>query len=207
MKKRIIGMVLAVICLVTALALPVAAEDSHEHVWTEKSSKKTLKVCEVCGKGFEYYKNPENDEVVAWTEYVLTKEGKRSQPVSHYADSDKVIEWEKDGEVQFYEQTDGTPQMYYVNGKIYYYIPYAYKTSKSTVKKLAQAAKKKVSFSYYAWGENNFSYVSLTGKDTWFDIRGGAWAAVDAGGTKYVIVQKYATEKSPDKYYAIKTKW
>lgn len=207
MKKRIISLFLAMICIVTILVLPVSAEDSHEHVWTEKSSEKTLKECKVCGKGFEYYEDPESGEVVAWTEYVLTEEGKRSQPISHYADSDKVIEWEKDGEVQFYEQTDGTPDMYYVNGKIYYYIPYAYKTSKSTVKKLAQAAKKKVSFSQYAWGEGNWNYVSLMGKDNWFDIKGGAWAAVDAGGTKYVIVQKYATEKSPDKYYAIKAKW
>lgn len=207
MKKRVISLFLAALCIVAALALPVSAEDSHEHVWTEKSSEKTLKVCKVCEKGFEYYKHPESGEVVAWTEYVLTEEGKRSQPISHYADSDKVIEWEKNGEVQFYEQTDGTPDMYYVNGKIYYYIPYAYKSSKSTVKKLAQAAKKKVSFSQYAWGEGNWSYISLMGKDNWFDIKGGAWAAVDAGGTKYVIVQKYATEKAPDKYYAIKTKW
>lgn len=207
MKKRCISLFLAVVCLVTALVLPVSAEDSHEHVWTEKSSTKTLKVCKICDKGFEYYKNPETKEVVAWTEYVLTKEGKRSQPISHYADSDKVIEWEKDGEVQFYEQTNSAPEMYYVNGKIYYYIPYAYKTSKSTVKKIAQAAKKKISFSQYSWAEGNWEDVSLMGKDGWFDIKGIAWVAVDAGGTKYVIAQKYATEKSPDKYYAIKTTW
>lgn len=207
MQKRFFSLLLAAMCLVTALIMPVAAADSHEHVWTEKSSKKTLKVCEVCGKGFEYYKDPETKEVVAWTEYVLTKEGKRSQPISHYADSDKVIEWEKDGEVQFHEQTSGTPEMYYVNGKIYYYIPYAYKTSKSTVKKLAQAARKKISASQYSWADGNWDVVVLLGKDGWLDSKGAAWAAVDAGGTKYVIAQKYATEKSPEKYYAIKAKW
>lgn len=207
MKKGMISLLMAAVCLAMVLCIPVGAAESHEHEWTEKSSSKTLKECKICGKGFEYYKDPETKEVIAWTEYVLTKEGKRSQPISHYSDSDKVIEWEKDGEVQFYEQSDGTPDMYYVNGKIYYYIPYAYKTSKSTVKKLAQAAKKKVSFSQYAWGEGNWEYITLMGKDSWWDIKGGAWPAVDAGGTKYVIVQKNATEKSPEKYYAVKAKW
>ena len=207
MKKRIISLLMAVVCLVMALTMTVSAAEAHEHEWTEKSSSKTLKVCKVCKKGFEYYKNPEDGEVIAWTEYVLTEEGKRSQPVSHYADSDKVVEWVKDGEVQFYENTEGTPDMYYVNGKIYYYIPYAYKTSKSTVKKLAQAARKKVSFSQYAWGEGNWDNISLMGKDGWFDIKGDAWAAVDASGTKYVIVHKYETEKSPEKYYAVKASW
>lgn len=207
MKKSIISLFLAMICIVTILVLPVSAEDSHEHVWTEKSSEKTLKECKVCGKGFEYYKDPESGEVVAWTEYVLTEEGKRSQPISHYADSDKVIEWEKNGEVQFHEQEDGTPDMYYVNGKIYYYIPYAYKTSKSTIKKMATAARKKIKFTTYIWSDGNWEDVTLTGNDTWWDIKGNAWPAVDAGGTKYVIAQKYATEKSPEKYYAIKAKW
>lgn len=174
------------------------------HTWTEDSTE-TLGYCATCGKAVEFFMR--NDTVVAWTEYEITASGDFVNPITYTENS--VIQWFQDGKLQSWSSQEiastATTHAYYVDGKIYYYDIYAYPVEgEVTGEKLAIAAVGYVDFLYYYGATGHL--VLLTDED-FMTPKGEAAAAVDAYGTKYVIVHKTSNPDNPADTWAVQFGW
>ena len=83
--------------------------------------------------------------------------------------------------------------------------------AKSTIDRLASAARSRVSFKYMWYSDSDYSRVTLTKTgDAWEyfgDEAGSAYATYNIDGKKYVIVHVGPYDQSPEKTYAVKRNW
>lgn len=182
------------------------------HRWSSDSSD-VLQKCESCLKAYEYYYRPGEEEPLVWTEYEIGKDGALTNPVSHYTNVDETVEWMNDGQIQAWSSYElvghANPYMYCVNGKVYYFDRKQYSVNNNSARKMAQVAKRYVSFRTYLWLEDSreITLANEEGWDFFSTIQGSAGLAVDADGTKYIIVHKGDSEKAPLDTYAVKNEW
>lgn len=174
------------------------------HTWADNSTE-TVGYCTTCGEAVEFFLR--NGAVAAWTEYEIAANGDFVNPIIYTENS--VIQWFQDGQLQSWSSQEiastSTTHAYYVDGKIYYYDIYAYPVEgEVTGEKLAVAAYGYVDFLYYYGATGHL--VLLTDED-FMTPKGEAAAAVDANGTKYVIVHKTSDPNDPADTWAVKYNW
>lgn len=182
------------------------------HCWSSDSSD-VLQKCERCLKAYEYYYRPEEEAPLVWTEYDIGEDGVLTNPVSHYTKMDKTVEWMNDGQVQAWSSYElvelANPYMYCVDGKVYYFDNMKYSVSENNARKMAQIATRYVSFRTYMWFKGGRNITLANGEDWDFfsTKQGSASLAVDADGTKYIIVHKGDSDEAPLDTYAVKSEW
>lgn len=193
-------------CLYPAYCQVCGVEEGQAlgHTWADNSTE-TLGYCTTCGKAVEFFLR--NGTVAAWTEYEIAANGDFVNPITYTENS--VIQWFQNGKLQSWSSQEiastSTTHAYYVDGKIYYYDLYAYPVDgETTGEKLSIPAAGYVSFKYY-YGATG--HLILLTDDDFMTPKGEAAAAVDANGTKYVIVHKTTSPDDPANTWAVKYNW
>lgn len=184
---------------------------TNSHTWTENSTD-VLKKCSLCMKQVEFFHNPLDGELLAWTEYEMVN-NQKTNPVSYSARDEKRIDWEALTEGDDFQGASGDGvHLFYVKGKIYYFDRGNHKIDRDIAYNLAVVGSRYTKVTQYLWEEDDeLLKVQLAvdgesiGGITYPipDIVGYAYAVFDADGTPYVIVRVSDT----DKVYAIKSNW
>lgn len=178
---------------------------TNSHTWTENSTD-VLKKCSLCMKQVEFFHNPLDGELLAWTEYEMIN-NRPANPVTYVVHDEEWVDWAliREGDIEI-SRSDKL-RLLYVNDKIYYYVLRYCEIDDDIAYNLAITGRRYVNATRYMWETNKeFLHVDLTVDDPeliWGRTIGSAYAVFDADGSQYVIVRIYDS----DKVYAVRSNW